>query len=153
MGRGQRCTFVNVITNFQITYKMGNLVTCFSRTNVHIPRWRCCRIDIQDGLYKWRSDVCRLVLHLNCAHNTVCCWCFLRPSPGLQNFHCTIFYIKFRPWLHLHAHWKFSYRLYLYDIQGDQKVSVQLMITIQKSDAQRLFVHPVYSNKNCCVHS
>ena len=27
------------------------------------------------------------------------------------------------------------------------------MITIQKSGAQRLFDHLVYSNKNCCVHS
>jgi len=27
--------------------------------------------------------------------------------------------------------------------QGDQKVSVHLMITIQKSGAQRLFDHPV----------
>jgi hypothetical protein len=29
-------------------------------------------------------------------------------------------------------------------IQGDQKVSVHLMITIQSSGAQRLFDHPVY---------
>jgi len=30
------------------------------------------------------------------------------------------------------------------NIQGDQKVSVQLMITIQKSGAHRLFDRPVY---------
>jgi len=29
-------------------------------------------------------------------------------------------------------------------MQGDQKVSVHLMITIQKTGAQRLFVHSVY---------
>ena len=29
-------------------------------------------------------------------------------------------------------------------IQGDQKVSVHLMITIQKSGAQTYFDHPVY---------
>jgi len=30
-------------------------------------------------------------------------------------------------------------------IQGDQKVSMHLMITIQSSGAQRLFDHPVFS--------
>jgi len=32
---------------------------------------------------------------------------------------------------------------YILFIQGDQEVSVHLMITIQKSGAQRLFDHPV----------
>jgi hypothetical protein len=31
-------------------------------------------------------------------------------------------------------------------MQGDQKISVHLMITIQLSGAQRLFDHPVYHN-------
>ena len=31
-------------------------------------------------------------------------------------------------------------------IQGDQKVSVHLMITIQKAGIQRLIDHPVYYN-------
>jgi len=35
------------------------------------------------------------------------------------------------------------------DIQGDQKVSVNLMTTIQLSDAQRLFNHPVYLMSLC----
>jgi hypothetical protein len=30
-------------------------------------------------------------------------------------------------------------------IQGDQKFSMHLMITIEKSGAQRLFDHPVYT--------
>jgi len=34
---------------------------------------------------------------------------------------------------------------YLQDIQGDQKVSVHLMITIQKAGGQRLFDHRVLS--------
>ena len=32
-------------------------------------------------------------------------------------------------------------------VQGDQKVSVHLMITIQKSGAQRIFDHPVVTVK------
>jgi len=35
------------------------------------------------------------------------------------------------------------------EIQSDQKVSVYLMNTIQKTGAQRLFDHPVYYN---CVN-
>jgi len=31
------------------------------------------------------------------------------------------------------------------NIQGDQKVSVHLMITIQSSASQRLFDHPLYA--------
>ena len=33
-------------------------------------------------------------------------------------------------------------------IQGDQKVSVDLMITIQKAAAQRLFDHPVQTSSH-----
>jgi hypothetical protein len=33
-------------------------------------------------------------------------------------------------------------------VQGDQKVSVHLMITIQSSGAQRIFYHSVYININ-----
>jgi hypothetical protein len=29
-------------------------------------------------------------------------------------------------------------------VQGDQKISVRLMITVQSSGAQRLFDHPIY---------
>jgi len=35
--------------------------------------------------------------------------------------------------------------MYIYTyITGDQKISLHLMITIQKAGAQRLFDHPVY---------
>jgi hypothetical protein len=37
-------------------------------------------------------------------------------------------------------------------IQSDQKVSVNLMITIQKPGAQRPFDHPVYLYVNCLLH-
>ena len=41
--------------------------------------------------------------------------------------------------------------IYIY-IKGDQKVSVHLMITIQKKSAQRLFDHPVYMTSHfVCV--
>jgi hypothetical protein len=33
-------------------------------------------------------------------------------------------------------------------VQGDQKVSVHLTITVQSSGAQRLFDHPVYTVLN-----
>jgi len=42
----------------------------------------------------------------------------------------------------LHIHPSFSY----FFIEGDQKVSVHLMITIQKSVAQRHFDHPIFLN-------
>jgi len=44
----------------------------------------------------------------------------------------------------LHVHFHFENTSILF-IQGDQKVSVHLMITIQPSGAERLFDHPVYN--------
>ena len=42
-----------------------------------------------------------------------------------------------------------AHQLYAYVYtQSDQKVSVHLLVTIQKSGAQRLFDHPVYITKN-----
>jgi len=34
----------------------------------------------------------------------------------------------------------------VFEVQGDQKVSVHLTITVQSSGAQRLFDHSVYNN-------
>ena len=45
-----------------------------------------------------------------------------------------------------HAIFAPAHQLYTYVyMHGDQKVSVHLLITIQKSGAQRLFDHSVYS--------
>ena len=57
-------------------------------------------------------------------------------------------------YIYIYTH---TYRAYIYThththIQGDQKVSVHLMIIIQKAGAQRLFDHPVYDVTLCvCV--